>query len=51
MASILDIWLSFPIIFTEYLNNFREKAGDEIVIDYNYLGEPEELKDDFYKNS
>lgn len=27
------------------------KAGDEIVIDYNYLNEPEDLKDDFYKNS
>lgn len=25
------------------------KAGDEIVIDYAYLNEPEQLKDDFYK--
>lgn len=26
------------------------KAGDEIVIDYNELGEPEDLKEDYYKN-
>jgi len=25
------------------------KAGDEILIDYNYLDEPDHLKDDFYK--
>lgn len=25
------------------------KAGDEILIDYNALGEPEHLKDDYYK--
>jgi len=25
------------------------KAGDEILVDYNYLGEPENLKEDFYK--
>lgn len=27
------------------------KAGDEILIDYNYLNEPEHLKDDYYKKS
>jgi len=26
------------------------KAGEEILIDYNYLDEPEYLKDDFYKH-
>lgn len=25
------------------------KAGEEILIDYNYLGEPDSLKEDFYK--
>lgn len=25
------------------------KAGDEILVDYNYLDEPEHLKEDFYK--
>lgn len=25
------------------------KAGDEILIDYNYLNEPEHLKEDYYK--
>ena len=27
------------------------KAGDEVLIDYNYLNEPEHLKEDFYKNN
>lgn len=27
------------------------KAGDEIVIDYNYLNEPEHLKEDYYRQS
>ncbi|QQR49716.1 SET domain-containing protein [bacterium] len=27
------------------------KAGDEILIDYNYLNEPEHLKEDYYKKS
>ncbi len=27
------------------------KAGDEILIDYNYLNEPEHLKENFYKKS
>lgn len=27
------------------------KAGDEILIDYNQLGEPEHLKEDFYKKT
>lgn len=25
------------------------KAGDELFVDYNYLGEPEHLKEDYYK--
>lgn len=27
------------------------KAGDEILIDYNYLDEPEHLKEEYYKNN
>jgi SET domain-containing protein len=27
------------------------KAGDEILIDYNYLGEPEHLKESYYQSS
>lgn len=27
------------------------KAGDEILIDYNYLQEPEQMKEDFYKTT
>ncbi len=43
---------------SDEINNFKArpffaiqdiKAGDEILIDYNYLNEPEHLKEDFYK--
>lgn len=27
------------------------KAGDEIVVDYNELGEPEDVKEDYYKSN
>jgi hypothetical protein len=45
---------------SEEINSFKArpffaiqdiKAGDEILIDYNYLNEPEHLKEDFYKKT
>lgn len=44
---------------SEELNSFKArpfvaiqdiKAGEEITVDYNYLQEPENLKEDYYKN-
>lgn len=35
----------------EFFSTQNIKAGEEITIDYNTLGEPEDKKEDYYKNN
>jgi hypothetical protein len=44
-----DNVLTSDVISSEFYAIKDIKAGDEIVINYNYLNEPEHLKGDYYK--